>query len=284
MKNAMTVDVEDYFQVSAFEKSITQNEWAKLPMRVGDNTNRLLDIFAEHNVKSTFFCLGWVAEKCPSVIQRIVKEGHELASHGYDHTRLNNLDKPGFIEDVTKSKTILEDIGGVQILGYRAPSFSVNEKTQWVYETLVNLGFVYSSSTYPIVHDLYGVPDWPRFKYQRPEGIVEIPIPTLKAKSANKGIGGGGYFRLFPYWLSNRRISRFLQTENEPYNFYFHPWEIDVDQPRVAGLSLKSRFRHYVNLGRMESKLHRLLSDFSWGTMADVYGIKEDQCRKEFVS
>ena len=171
VKNAMTVDVEDYFQVSAFEKSITQNEWAKLPMRVGDNTNRLLDIFAEHNVKSTFFCLGWVAEKCPSVIERIVKEGHELASHGYDHTRLNNLDKLGFIEDVTKSKRILEDIGGVKILGYRAPSFSVNEKTQWVYETLVDLGFVYSSSTYPIVHDLYGVPDWPRFKYQRPEGI-----------------------------------------------------------------------------------------------------------------
>ena len=278
----MTVDVEDYFQVSAFEKSITQDDWSSLPLRVADNTNRLIDIFAEHEVKATFFCLGWVAERCPSVIKRLVSEGHELASHGYDHTRLNFMDKQAFLEDVSKSKKILEDCSGEKIIGYRAPSFSINESTQWVYEHLVDLGFVYSSSTYPIHHDLYGVPSWPRFKYQRDEGILEIPIPTLRNKNSNKGIGGGGYFRLFPYWLSKRRIERYMATETSPYNFYFHPWEIDAQQPRIDSISMKSRFRHYVNLNQMEGKLRALLSDFSWGTMADVYDLKEQrQCLEE---
>ena len=281
----MTVDVEDYFQVSAFEKSISPNDWTKLPLRVGDNTNRLIDLFAEHNVKATFFCLGWVAEKCPSVIKRLVSEGHELASHGYDHTRLGFLDKKGFAQDVSRSKKVLEDTGGVKVVGYRAPSFSINEHTQWVYELLSELGFTYSSSTYPIEHDLYGVPDWPRFIHTRPEGIIEIPIPTLRNNNTNKGIGGGGYFRLFPYWLSKRRINGFLESENQPYNFYFHPWEIDSKQPRIRKLPIKSRFRHYVNLSKMEGKLRSLLTDFEWGTMTDVYGLKEQaQCRKEFVS
>lgn len=281
----MTVDVEDYFQVSAFEKSISPNDWSKLPLRVGDNTNRLIDLFAEYDVKATFFCLGWVAEKCPSVIQRLVSEGHEVASHGYDHTRLGFLDRKGFVEDIGKSKKILEDTAGVKVVGYRAPSFSINENTQWVYEVLSELGFTYSSSTYPIEHDLYGVPDWPRFMHERPEGIVEIPIPTLRNKDTNKGIGGGGYFRLFPYWLSKRRIEQFLRSETEPYNFYFHPWEIDSKQPRIKKIPMKSRFRHYVNLSHMERKLRSLLNDFQWGTMVDVYKLKEQaRCQKEFVS
>ena len=280
----MTVDVEDYFQVSAFEKSITQNEWSKLPLRVEDNTNRLLDVFAEHDVKSTFFCLGWVAEKCPNVIRRIVDEGHELASHGYDHTRLNYLNHESFLQDVSKSKRILEDISGSAVIGYRAPSFSINEKTQWAYETLANLGFVYSSSTYPIAHDLYGVPTWPRFKYERPEGIIEIPVPTLNVRGKNRGIGGGGYFRLLPYWLSKRRINRYLADEKHPYSFYFHPWEIDAEQPRINSVSIKSRFRHYVNLRHMEGKLRELMTDYRWGTMADIYGLKEQkECQKEFI-
>lgn len=280
----MTVDVEDYFQVSAFEKSITQSEWSKLPLRVEDNTNRLLDLFAEHDVKSTFFCLGWVAEKCPTVIRRLVDEGHELASHGYDHTRLNFLDSNSFLRDVSKSKRILEDVSGCRVIGYRAPSFSINEKTQWAYEKLAELGFVYSSSTYPIAHDLYGVPTWPRFKYKRPEGIIEIPVPTLNKRGKNKGIGGGGYFRLLPYWLSKRRIARFLADENHPYSFYFHPWEIDSEQPRINSISMKSRFRHYVNLRHMEGKLRELMTDFQWSTMADVYELKEQkEWRKEFV-
>lgn len=281
----MTVDVEDYFQVSAFENSIKQKDWSGLPLRVGDNTHRLLDIFAECNVKSTFFCLGWVAEKCPDIIKRMVNEGHEVASHGYDHTRLNFLNRKTFIEDVGKSKRILEDISGVRIKGYRAPSFSINEKTQWVYDELAELGFIYSSSTYPIEHDLYGVPHWPRFKHTRPEGIIEIPIPTLKASNGNKGIGGGGYFRLFPYWFSKKRIERFLLTESEPYSFYFHPWEIDAGQPRMNNISMKSRFRHYVNLRHMESKLRSLLCDFQWSSMADVYNLKEqNKCQYESLS
>ena len=280
----MTVDVEDYFLVSAFEKSITQNEWSKLPLRVEDNTNRLLDLFAEHDVKSTFFCLGWVAENCPNVIRRIVDEGHELASHGYDHTRLHFLDRESFLQDVSKSKRILEDVSGSAVIGYRAPSFSINEKTQWAYEALAKLGFVYSSSTYPIAHDLYGVPTWPRFKYDRPEGITEIPVPTLSIRGRNKGIGGGGYFRLLPYWLSKRRINRYLADEKHPFSFYFHPWEIDAEQPRINSIPLKSRFRHYVNLRHMEGKLRELMTDYRWGTMANVYGLKEQkECRKEFI-
>ena len=228
--------------------------------------------------------MGWVAEKCPTVIRRIVDEGHELASHGYDHTRLNFLDSKSFLKDVSKSKQILEDVSGSLVIGYRAPSFSINENTQWAYETLANLGFVYSSSTYPIAHDLYGVPTWPRFKYERPEGITEIPVPTLNVRGKNKGIGGGGYFRLLPYWLSKRRINRYLADEEHPFSFYFHPWEIDAEQPRINSISIKSRFRHYVNLRHMEGKLRELMTDYQWGTMANVYGLKEQrECRKEFV-
>lgn len=272
--NAMTVDVEDYFHVSAFEKVIKPSDWDSLSIRVEDNTNRLLDLFQRKNVKCTFFTLGWVAKKCPDLIRRIVNEGHELASHGLSHKRATLMSRGEFRADLLDSKTILEQVSGAKVIGYRAPSFSVNETNTWVYEELQQAGFVYSSSTYPIQHDLYGVPDWPRFKHQRPEGIIEIPVPTINSRDTNIGIGGGGFFRLYPYWLSSRRIKRFLNEETQPYSFYFHPWEIDPQQPRVKGASMRSKIRHYINLSKMEGKLERLTNDFKWSTMKETYNIK----------
>jgi polysaccharide deacetylase family protein (PEP-CTERM system associated) len=268
---ALTVDVEDYFHVSAFEKAIDKADWNNLELRVEANTYRLLELFEQKQAKCTFFTLGWVAERCPNLIKAIVDQGHELASHGFAHQRATEMTPEQFLADVCKSKQILEDTSGQAIIGYRAPSFSINDSNTWVYETLAELGFEYSSSTYPIEHDLYGVPNWPRFTYQRDEGIIEIPVPTVRKNERNTGIGGGGYFRLYPYWLSKRRIDNYLNTEQQPYSFYFHPWEIDPEQPRVAGASIKSRLRHYLNLSRMEGKVERLLEDYQWDTMKSVY-------------
>ena len=272
--NAMTVDVEDYFQVSAFEGVVNKSDWDDISLRVGDNTHRLLDLFAANNVKSTFFTLGWVAKRCPDLIKRIVNEGHELASHGLAHQRATTMTEQELYEDIKQSKDILEDIGGVALKGYRAPSFSINDSNIWVYDILKDLGFVYSSSTYPINHDLYGVPEWPRFKYERENGIIEIPIPTVRKNNTNVGIGGGGYFRLYPYWLSKRRITEFMKTESAPYSFYFHPWEIDAQQPRFEDAPWKSKARHYINLSKMEGKVEKLLKDFNWVSMCDAYEIK----------
>ena len=270
-KQVLTVDVEDYFHVSAFEKVINKSDWQSLEMRVERNTYRLLELFEQKQAKCTFFTLGWVAERCPNLIKAIVEQGHEQASHGFAHQRATIMTPDEFRADVSKSKQILEDTSGQAIIGCRAPSFSFNDSNIWVYEILAELGFDYSSSTYPIEHDLYGVPDWPRFKYQRPEGILEIPVPTVRKNDRNTGIGGGGYFRLYPYFLSKRRIDNYLSTEQQPYSFYFHPWEIDPEQPRVAGASVKSRLRHYLNLSRMEAKVVRLLEDYQWDTMKSVY-------------
>ncbi|APE06581.1 polysaccharide deacetylase [Alteromonas sp. RW2A1] len=272
--NAMTVDVEDYFQVSAFEGVVDKKDWNSISLRVGDNTNRLLDLFAANNVKSTFFTLGWVAQRCPDVIKRIVREGHELASHGLAHQRATTMTEKQLFDDIKQSKDILENIGGVALKGYRAPSFSINDSNTWAYDILKDLGFTYSSSTYPISHDLYGVPEWPRFKYQRDNGLIEIPIPTIRKKDTNVGIGGGGYFRLYPYWLSKRRITEFMKTESAPYSFYFHPWEIDAQQPRFDNAPWKSKVRHYINLSKMEGKIEKLIKDFNWVTMQEAYDIK----------
>lgn len=275
-KQVMTVDVEDYFHVSAFEKNITRTDWEHLELRVERNTYRLLEIFEQYQVKSTFFTLGWVAERCPELIKAIINQGHELASHGYSHQRATMMNAEQFRQDVSKSKQILEDISGQAIIGYRAPSFSINDSNTWVYDILMELGFEYSSSTYPIEHDLYGVPNWPRFKYTRPESIdgktiIEIPVPTSRKGDKNIGIGGGGYFRLYPYWLSKKRIDGYLKAEQQPYSFYFHPWEIDPQQPKVKGAPIKSKLRHYLNLSRMEGKVVRLLEDYQWDTMKSVY-------------
>ncbi|MFT4940016.1 MAG: polysaccharide deacetylase family protein (PEP-CTERM system associated) [Paraglaciecola sp.] len=270
----MTVDVEDFFHVSAFESIISPDKWQEYQPRVAANTQRLVDLFAKHDVKATFFVLGWVAERYPELIKNIHAQGHEVASHGYAHRRASEQSRDEFFADVKRSKDHLEDLLGEQIIGYRAPSFSIGYTNEWAFEVLVELGFKYSSSTYPVKHDLYGTPDWPRFAYQRAEGIVEIPIPTLKILGKQIPIGGGGYFRLYPYSVAYWLVEKYLQKEKQPYSFYFHPWEIDPDQPRVEGASFKSRFRHYLNLNKMETRLENLLTDFKWGTMRDVYGVE----------
>jgi polysaccharide deacetylase family protein (PEP-CTERM system associated) len=269
----MTVDVEDFFHVSAFNKVLKQDDWQNFAPRVDKNTRRLLDLFEETDSTATFFVLGWVAEKYPELVREIAHRGHEVASHGYDHRLATEQSVSEFRLDVSRSKQLLEEVIGKAIKGYRAPSFSIGVHNEWVYEELVDMGFKYSSSTYPIKHDLYGVPDWPRFCHKRKEGIIEIPISTLAGRGGNTGIGGGGYFRLYPYWFSKRRINKFLNKETHPYNFYFHPWEIDPEQPRITGASLKSRFRHYINLTKMEGKLLRLTKDYKWATMEQVFGI-----------
>ncbi|MDO6487719.1 DUF3473 domain-containing protein [Colwellia sp. 6_MG-2023] len=280
--NAMTVDVEDYFHVSAFEKVIQPQDWSNCKPTVDYNTRRILDIFAKHEIKGTFFILGWVANAFPKLMQDIADAGHEIASHGYNHRRASTQSREELKIDIVKSIDLLEQLSGQKVLGYRAPSFSIGENNEWVFELLHELGILYSSSTYPIEHDLYGTPKWPRFKHLRKEGIIEIPIPTLRKNDENTGIGGGGYFRLYPYWLSKNRIDKFHQQEQQPYNFYFHPWEIDPKQPRVKEASLKSKFRHYINLSRMENKIEHLLMDFKWSTMKNVY-LNEDDVNKKGV-
>lgn len=271
--NAMTVDVEDYFQVSAFERHIPRTEWDRLPCRVERNTDRILGLFAESGVKSTFFTLGWVAERYPDLIRRIVADGHELACHGYSHVRANTQTPMAFREDVAKAKSLLEDAGGVRMKGYRAASYSIGAGNLWALEVLEELGFDYSSSIYPVKHDLYGMPEAQRFAF-RPEnapGLVEIPVSTVVFGGKNFPCGGGGFFRLFPYALSRWAIRRVNRLEGQASVFYFHPWEIDPEQPRQGNISLRTRFRHYLNLSRMESRLARLLRDFHWDTMEKVF-------------
>ena len=275
MLNAMTVDVEDFFHVSAFESVISPEQWKDYQPRVDTNTRRLLDVFAEKEVKSTFFVLGWVAERFPELIKEIHNQGHEVASHGYAHRRATQQNRQELFQDIKRSKDHLEDLIGEEVVGYRAPSFSIGYDNEWAFEVIAELGFKYSSSTYPVKHDLYGTPDWPRFAYIRTEDIIEIPIPTLKLIGKQVPIGGGGYFRLYPYKISETLIRKYLRQEKQPYSFYFHPWEIDAEQPRLKNAPLKSRFRHYVNLHRTEAKLKRLLTDFSWSTMRDVYGVSK---------
>lgn len=275
--NAMSVDVEDYFHVSAFEASIDRADWNSLECRVEQNTYKSMALFSDAGIKATFFALGWVAERYPALIREIVAQGHELASHGFSHQRISSLTHKEFREEIKSTKALLEEIGGVEVKGYRAPSYSIVKSTLWAHEILAEEGYYYSSSVYPVKHDLYGIPDAPRFKYQaEPAGITEIPVTTTTIAGQNIPCGGGGFFRLFPYILSKWAIERVNQGESQPCNFYFHPWEIDPDQPRQKNISMKNNVRHYLNLGRMESRLRRLLKDFSWGTMQDVY-LKDSQ-------
>lgn len=273
LRNALTVDVEEYFQVAAFERTIAKDAWDRSESRVEFSTGRVLDLFAAHGAKATFFVLGWIAERHPGLVRRIVAEGHELASHGYDHTRVHNLDPVQFREDVTRTKAILEDIGGTAVRGYRAPSYSINARNLWALDVLAEAGHAYSSSIYPIRHDLYGMPDAPRFPFRvRPDAILEIPVTTVQIAGRNLPCGGGGYFRLLPYGVFQWMLQRVNAVDGQPGLFYFHPWEVDPEQPRVAGAPLKSRFRHYLNLGSMHARLGRLLQDFRWGRMDDVFG------------
>jgi polysaccharide deacetylase family protein (PEP-CTERM system associated) len=274
IRNALTVDVEEYFQVAAFERTIPRASWDGAESRVEFNTGQVLDIFGRRGLKATFFVLGWIAERHPSLVRRIVTEGHELASHGYDHTRVHNFTSEQFRADVVRTKAILEDISGVQVRGYRAPSYSINAKNLWALDVLQETGHVYSSSIYPIRHDLYGMPEAPRFPFRsRPDGILEIPVTTVRMGGRNYPCGGGGYFRLLPYGAFRWMLARVNEQDGQSGLFYFHPWEVDPGQPRVAGAPLKSRFRHYLNLDSMASRLERLLGDFSWGRMDEVFGV-----------
>ena len=271
--NAMTVDVEDYFQVSAFEGIIDRSLWDNIPCRVEGNTDRILNLFAEKEIKATFFTLGWVAERYPDLVKRIVSEGHELASHGFAHTRVTQQSPKEFRADIEKTKQLLEDISGSEVRGYRAPSYSIGETNLWALDELCEAGYRYSSSIYPVKHDLYGMPEASRFAF-RPrgeQGILEIPITTIRFGDKNLPCGGGGFFRLYPYAVSRWALRRFNQKEGRSGMFYFHPWEIDSDQPRQSGIGLKTRFRHYLNLGRMEQRLKALLRDFEWGRMDHIF-------------
>jgi polysaccharide deacetylase family protein (PEP-CTERM system associated) len=270
--NALTVDVEDYFQVQAFAGLIRPADWDTYSCRVEANTDHMLAQFDAAGVKATMFTLGWVAARYPQIVRRIVAAGHELASHGYAHQRVDSQTPEAFRADIGRARRLLEDLGGVGVVGYRAPTFSIGARTPWAYDILAEEGHRYSSSIYPVRHDLYGNPDAPRFPH-RPQGgvLFELPMTTVSLMGRNIPCSGGGYFRLVPYALFRRGIRHFNISEKSAGMFYIHPWEIDPGQPEVKGASLLSRFRHRVNLGRTEARLERLLRDFAWDRVDRVY-------------
>ncbi len=270
--NAMSVDVEDYFQVSAFESVVSRDDWDKLESRVERNTHRLLNIFDAHAVRSTFFTLGWVAQRYPGLVKEIAGRGHEIASHGYEHRLIYDQTPDAFREDVKRAKAVLEDASGQHVVGYRAPSYSVTTASLWALDVLAEEGYSYDSSIFPIRHDRYGIPSAPRHPHVlkvQTGALVEAPASTVRLGSTNLPVAGGGYFRILPYWWTRWGIARVNNLEHRPAIFYLHPWEIDPEQPRMPGGAL-SRFRHYRNLDRTESRLHRLLTDFKFDTMASL--------------
>jgi len=278
--NALTFDVEEYFQVSAFEHDISRDAWARWPSRVEVSVRTLLDVLDTHHVKATFFTLGYIAENHPGIVAEIVSRGHELGCHGFEHIRVRNQTPSEFRADITRSKKILEDCAGVEVRGYRAASFSIRRSEFWAFDEMAEVGFTYSSSIYPVQRDHYGIPDAPRIPF-RPSAkhplFVEIPISTVQFNGRNVPIGGGGFFRLYPYAVSRYLIRRANLKEQMRANMYFHPWEFDPGQPRIENLSVKTRFRHYLNLGRTVGRLKQLLKDFSWSTMSDVYSEELNQ-------
>lgn len=271
--NAMSFDVEDYFQVQAFADVCDRARWDGYESRVERNTNLILDLLAERGTHATFFTLGWIAERYPSIVRRVVAEGHELASHGYAHHRVDQQTPDQFRADIRQTKKILEEIGGAPIKGYRAATFSVGPTTPWAFQVLEEEGYAYSSSVYPVAHDNYSNPDAPRFAYC-PKGTSafwEYPISTVRLAGRNIPCGGGGYFRFAPYAAFRRAITHINESEHQSAIFYLHPWEVDPDQPRPSGVSLKSRFRHYLNLTRTVPRLKRLLQDFRWDRIDRVF-------------
>lgn len=273
IRNALTIDVEDYFQVSAFAQYIPRSSWDNLPCRVERNIDRILMLLDEHKIRATFFTLGWIAERYPAMVKRIVENDHELASHGYAHHRVTELSRKQFYDDITRSKALLENIGNQSVWGYRAPSFSIRGDNLWALECLEEAGYRYSSSVYPVKHDHYGMPDAPRFAFnpENAPGLLELPVTTVRLFGRNFPAGGGGYFRLFPYVISRWFLQRVNMIDLQPAIFYFHPWEIDPDQPRQTGINFKTHFRHYLNLGRMEKRLNALTQHFEWGRMDQIF-------------
>jgi polysaccharide deacetylase family protein (PEP-CTERM system associated) len=270
--NAMTVDVEDYFQVSAFESVVDRNDWESIPCRIPANMEKILALFEQSNVKATFFTLGWVAERFPQVVRDIVSAGHEVASHGWSHIRVPNATPESFYQDVDRTRKLLQDISGQEVTGFRAASYSVTQQTLWVYENLQRAGYEYSSSIFPIKHDLYGIPNAPRKPFTvSGTGITEIPLTTVRLMNRNLPCSGGGWFRLMPYGMFKAGLKRVNSKDGLPGIFYFHPWEVDPEQPRQNNLSAKTAFRHYLNLQKMHDRLERLLRDFEWDTMEAVF-------------
>jgi polysaccharide deacetylase family protein (PEP-CTERM system associated) len=270
--NAMTVDVEDYFHVSAFEKTVDRSRWDSLETRVRANTDRLLDLFQEHDVQATFFVLGWVAERYPDLVRAIAARGHELASHGYAHRLVYDQTPGAFREDVRKAKDLIESAAGQPVRGYRAPSFSVTARSMWALDVLLEERYTYDASIFPIRHDRYGIPDAPRWPHPIERGrgrIFEVPGSTVRIGSTNLPFAGGGYFRILPYAWTRWGIDRVNSAEGQPAIFYLHPWEIDPDQPRLPAGWL-SRFRHYRNLRKAEPRLRALLADFSFAPLRVV--------------
>ena len=277
MLNALTIDVEDYFQVNAFAGIIRQDQWDTYPLRVDGNTRRILDMLDRYSIKATFFILGWVAERLPELTKEIQRRGHEIACHGYAHELIYNIGPERFRADIRRSKMLLEDQCGVQVNGYRAPSYSITKRSLWALDILIEEGFTYDSSIFPVMHDTYGIPDAQRFPYilQTEAGpLVEFPLTTLPlyfgSKEVRLPIAGGGYLRLFPVELIKRGIERINAKEKQSAVLYFHPWEIDPDQPRIKEAWLKSRFRHYLNLDKTEDKLSYLFNKLEFSTMKSV--------------
>lgn len=283
--NGLSVDVEDWFQVGAFETVIDRRNWESLSDRVERNVSRILDLFDACEVKGTFFTLGWVAQRNPYLLRRIAEAGHEIASHGWDHARVFRLGKEAFAEDILRARKVLEDASGTAVTGYRAPSFSIDHRTPWAYQVLAEQGYIYSSSVAPISHDHYGWRDAPRFAF-RPlpwSELVEIPVTTAHFAGKRLAAGGGGFFRVLPYAFSRWAIRQVNNRDRRPAVFYFHPWEIDPAQPRIAGAPLRSKLRHYTNLEVMSEKLEQLIRDFAWGRM-DVLAYREAQRATELAA
>jgi polysaccharide deacetylase family protein (PEP-CTERM system associated) len=285
--NAMTVDVEDYFQVSAFESVVSRQQWAGMESRVVANTERLLAILEDAHVSATFFVLGWVAERFPHLVRRIASFGHEIASHGYWHRLVYDQTPEQFREDVRRSKDVLESLAGRRVRGYRAPSFSVTARSLWALDILVEEGFWYDASIFPIRHDRYGIPDSPRHPYsvtRRSGSLVELPASTVAIGGANLPVAGGGYFRILPYAWTRWGIARVNRVERRPVIFYMHPWEIDPSQPRLQAGRL-NRFRHYRNLHLTEARVRSLLRDFRFSTVSTLiaHGAVEEPAAGAFA-
>jgi polysaccharide deacetylase family protein (PEP-CTERM system associated) len=274
--NGLSVDVEDWFHVGAFEDVIERGSWNGLDDRVERNCDAILEMFAEADVSATFFTLGWVAQRHAGLMRRISGAGHELASHGWDHARVFRMDRKSFAEDLERSRKTIEDAAGIEVCGYRAPSFSIDQRTPWAYMVLAEQGFAYSSSVAPIAHDHYGWPEAPRFAFKPLpwSDLIEIPVTTALFAGRRMAAGGGGFFRVLPYGFSRWAIRQVNRREGRPAIFYFHPWEIDPGQPRVTGAPFKSRLRHYTNLEGMADKLRQLVFEFQWGRM-DVLARRE---------
>lgn len=273
VRNALTIDVEDYFQVNALSGIIRGDEWERWPRRVERNTDAILDLMARHDVRGTFFVLGWIAERHPELIRRIHQQGHEIASHGYSHQLVYNQSPQVFRDETRRSRELLEDITGERVTGYRAASYSITSQSRWALDILAEEGFTWDSSIFPVRHDTYGMPGSPETPYRltTDEGnqLVEFPLSTLRLGCQRLPIAGGGYFRFYPFWFSRWGLKT-INKRGEPFIFYLHPWEIDPEQPRVGGLGWKSRFRHYNNLDKCYARLDSLLGHFHVGRVTDV--------------